>query len=230
VSTGSTGEETARNAPSIANSAWNPTLTWANYSILDLERHMLVPMFGENPVELGIDDSTRAKVLQRFREDPDYQPALPGLSAPGGADQLRPPHPGHLGLPAWRGVGQFALRPVPGRQAKLSEVEERGRALFFSEQAQCASCHSGPFSDQYADETTTQVRTPYNTGLYNIDGKGAYPEPNRGILELSASRRTWAPSAPRACATWPSLPPTCTTAASPRWRPCSITTPPMAAP
>ena len=34
--------------------------------------------------------------------------------------------------------------------------------------------------------TTTQVRTPYhNTGLYNIDGKGAYPEPNRGILELS---------------------------------------------
>ena len=30
------------------------------------------------------------------------------------------------------------------------------------------------------------VETPFhNTGLYNIDGKGAYPEPNRGILELS---------------------------------------------
>ena len=67
VSTGSTGEETARNAPSIANVAYNPTFTWANYSLVTLERHMLVPMFGENPTELGIDDSRRDTVLQRFR-------------------------------------------------------------------------------------------------------------------------------------------------------------------
>ncbi|MCK6393022.1 methanobactin export MATE transporter MbnM [Zoogloea sp.] len=188
VSTGSTGEETARNAPSIANSAWNPTLTWANYSILDLERHMLVPMFGENPVELGIDDSTRAKVLQRFRDDPDYQARFARAFGPGEA-QISYAHLIQAISVFQRGVVSASSRydQYLAGKLKLSEAEERGRALFFSEQAQCSTCHSGPtFSDQYADATTTPVRTPYhNTGLYNIDGKGAYPEPNRGILELS---------------------------------------------
>jgi len=188
VSTGSTGEETARNAPSIANSAWNPTLTWANYSILDLERHMLVPLFGENPVELGIDDSTRAKVLQRFRDDSDYQARFARAFGPGEA-QISYAHLIQAISVFQRGVVSAGSRydQYLAGKLKLSETEERGRTLFFSEQAQCATCHSGPtFSDQYADVTTTQVRTPYhNTGLYNIDGKGAYPEPNRGILELS---------------------------------------------
>ncbi len=188
VSTGSTGEETARNAPSIANSAWNPTLTWANYSILDLERHMLVPLFGENPVELGIDDSTRATVLQRFRDDPDYQARFARAFGPGEA-QISYAHLIQAISVFQRGVVSAGSRydQYLAGKLKLSETEERGRTLFFSEQAQCATCHSGPtFSDQYADVTTTPVRTPYhNTGLYNIDGKGAYPEPNRGILELS---------------------------------------------
>ncbi|HES76905.1 MAG TPA: di-heme enzyme, partial [bacterium] len=37
LSLGSTGEETARNAPSIANAAYHPTLTWANYTLTTLE-------------------------------------------------------------------------------------------------------------------------------------------------------------------------------------------------
>ena len=187
-STGSTGEETARNAPSIANSAWNPTLTWANYSILDLERHMLVPMFGENPVELGIDDSKRDLVLQRFRDDPDYRARFARVFG-SGAEAISFAHLIQAIATFQRGVVSVNSRydQYLAGTAVLTASEERGRALFFSEQAQCASCHSGPtFSDQYADVTTTIVRTPFhNTGLYNIDGKGAYPEPNRGILELS---------------------------------------------
>ncbi len=188
VSTGSTGEETARSAPSIANSAWNPTLTWANYSILDLERHMLVPMFGENPVELGIDDSKRELVLQRFRDDPDYRARFARVFG-SGAEAISFAHLIQAIATFQRGVVSVNSRydQYLAGTAVLTASEERGRALFFSEQAQCASCHSGPtFSDQYADVTTTIVRTPFhNTGLYNIDGKGAYPEPNRGILELS---------------------------------------------
>ena len=188
VSTGSTGEETARSAPSIANSAWNPTLTWANYSILDLERHMLVPMFGENPVELGIDDSKRDDVLQRFRDDPDYRARFARVFG-SGAEAISFAHLIQAIATFQRGVVSVNSRydQYLAGTAVLTASEERGRALFFSEQAQCASCHSGPtFSDQYADVTTTIVRTPFhNTGLYNIDGKGAYPEPNRGILELS---------------------------------------------
>ncbi len=168
VSTGSTGEPTARSAPSIANTAWNPTLTWANYSILDLERHMLVPMFGENPTELGIDDSKRDVVLQRFRDDPDYR-----------ARFARAFGPGEVGINVSRLIKAIAVfqrgvvsadsrydRYLAGK-VQLTEAEERGRHLFCSEQAQCSQCHSGPtFSDQYADVTSREVRTPYhNTGL-----------------------------------------------------------------
>jgi cytochrome c peroxidase len=188
VSTGSTGEQTARNAPSIANSAWNPTLTWANYSILDLERHMLVPMFGENPVELGIDDSKRRAVLQRFRDDTDYRARFTRVYGPG-TDAISFAHLIQAIATFQRGVVSTNSRydQYIAGTTLLTESEDRGRSLFFSEQAQCASCHSGPtFSDQYADVTTANVKTPFhNTGLYNIDGKGAYPEPNRGILELS---------------------------------------------
>ena len=188
MSTGSTGEETARSAPSIANVAWSPTLTWANYSILDLERHMLVPMFGENPVELGIDDSTRETVLQRLQGDADYRARFARAFGPAGG-QISYARLIQAIATFQRGVVSANSRydqSLAG-QARLSDSEERGRALFFSERAQCASCHSGPnFTDQYADVTTQEVRTPFhNTGLYNLDGQGAYPEPNRGLLELS---------------------------------------------
>jgi len=192
VSTGSTGEATARSAPSIANSAWYPTLTWANYSILDLERHMLVPMFGENPVELGINDSTKATVLQRFRADPDYRTRFARAFGPGD-DTISFAH-----LIQAIAVFQRGVVSVNSRydrfllgQLTLSDAEARGRTLFYSDRAQCGNCHSGPtFSDQYADTGTRTVKTPYhNTGLYNLDGQGAYPEDNRGILELSGQPR-----------------------------------------
>jgi hypothetical protein len=53
---------------------------------------------------------------------------------------------------------------------------------------------------------------------------------HRVSSRAAASRRTWAASAPRPCATSPSPRPTCTTAASPPWTRCSTTTPPAAAP
>ncbi|RTL31491.1 MAG: di-heme enzyme, partial [Rhodocyclaceae bacterium] len=192
VSTGSTGETTARSAPSIANSAWHPTLTWANYSILDLERHMLVPMFGENPVELGINDSTKETVLQRFRADPDYRTRFARAFGPGD-DAISFAHLIQAIAVFQRGVVSVNSRYDRFLQGQLplSDAEARGRALFYSDRAQCGNCHSGPtFSDQYADTGTRTVQTPYhNTGLYNLDGQGAYPEDNRGILELSGQPR-----------------------------------------
>jgi cytochrome c peroxidase len=145
-------------------------------------------MFGENPVELGIDDSKRDLVLQRFRDDPDYRARFARVFG-AGADAISFAHLIQAIATFQRGVVSVNSRydQYLAGTAVLTASEARGRALFFSEQAQCASCHSGPtFSDQYADVTTAVVRTPFhNNGLYNIDGKGAYPEPNRGILELS---------------------------------------------
>src|SRR5574343_1566122 len=73
VSPGSTGELTHRNAQHLANSAWHSTYTWANPSLTTLERQMEVPLFGTDPVEMGIDDSNKDAVLARIKADAGYR-------------------------------------------------------------------------------------------------------------------------------------------------------------
>ena len=86
-------------------------------------------------------------------------------------------------------------------QATLSDAEERGRILFFGEKAECFHCHgSFNLNDQvvHAGSRPGFVETPFhNTGLYNIDGKGAFPAPNRGVFEsrLEAQRHGQVPRA-----------------------------------
>jgi len=69
---GSTGETHPRNAQGLANVVYHATLTWANPVMTELERQMEVPMFGENPVEMGINDSNKVEVLNRIRQDTQY--------------------------------------------------------------------------------------------------------------------------------------------------------------
>ena len=65
VSVGSTGKSHRRNAPALVNVAYNKTLTWAHDGITTLERQILLPMFAESPIELGI-TGHETEVLARF--------------------------------------------------------------------------------------------------------------------------------------------------------------------
>jgi cytochrome c peroxidase len=186
LATGSTGDRTARGAMSIVNSAYYPTLTWANPSQYTLEIQAQVPMFVENlAVELGINDENKAAVLARFQNDADYQQrfkeAFPGDAQPVNF------------LNIVKAISAFERAVISGNsrydQAAAGEItltvqEERGRKLFFSEQAQCSTCHSGfNFSDQTVDAKSGRSEVPFhNTGLYNLDGKGAYPNDNPGLI------------------------------------------------
>jgi cytochrome c peroxidase len=69
---GSTGETLVRNSPGLANVAWYSTLTWAHDGMLEMENQLLVPITGDNPVELGVNDGVQAEVLSRFDDDPTY--------------------------------------------------------------------------------------------------------------------------------------------------------------
>ena len=55
-----------RGAQSLINVVYNSTLTWANPSLVTLERQMEVPLFGTNPVELGVTDANKDAVLKRI--------------------------------------------------------------------------------------------------------------------------------------------------------------------
>jgi len=51
---GSTGEVHPRGPMSLANVVYSPILTWANPLVRTLEAQALVPLSGEDPVELGM--------------------------------------------------------------------------------------------------------------------------------------------------------------------------------
>lgn len=71
------------------------------------------------------------------------------------------------------------------RADAISDAAKRGEALFFSHQLECYHCHTGPnFTDNLATVRSAVPEVAYhNNGLYNLDGKGAYPAENRGIAE-----------------------------------------------
>jgi cytochrome c peroxidase len=188
VSRGSTGEFTARNAQPLANVVYNPLLTWANPSLLLLERQMEVPLFGENPIEMGINEGNKAAVLQRLADAALYQ------------DKFAAAFPGEAAPVNWpnviKAIAAFQRSLISDNSrydqmlagtAVFTAAEQRGRELFFGDKAGCSACHNGfNFNDQVVHAGTVAVSTPFhNIGLYNIGGTGAYPEPNRGVMELS---------------------------------------------
>lgn len=187
-SVGSTGEMHPRGAQSLGNVAYNTTLTWANPSLVRLEKQMEVPLFGEHPVEMGVNDRNRAKVLARVARVPSYRRRF-AAAFPG---QRRPV--------TWRNVifsiAAFQRTMITGDsrydrmlrgKATFTASEQRGAELFFGERAECHHCHAGfNFTDQINYVGVVSPTTAFhNTGLYNVDGQGAFPEPNRGVFELT---------------------------------------------
>ena len=188
VATGSTGEKTARSAMPIANAAYHPTLNWANSATTSLEQQMETPLFATSPVELGINDGNRATVLKRLQDDSDYVARF-GRAFPGEASPINFTNIIKAIATFERGMlsGDSRYDRYQKGQATLTASEERGRNLFFTEKAECFHCHgSFNFNDQLKHAGSRSVETPFhNTGLYNIDGKGGFPAPNRGIFELT---------------------------------------------
>ena len=68
---GSTGEPLSRNSQGLTNVAYNGTLTWANPLLTTIESQILVPLFGETPVELGA-GTAGGEILERIQADPNY--------------------------------------------------------------------------------------------------------------------------------------------------------------
>ena len=186
VAVGATGETTPRNAPSIANVAWRATLTWANPAVVTLEAQMLLPLFGEAPIEMGVNDDNKKEILARFEADANYSRDF-AKSFPG---EARPINFGNIikAIAVFeRGVVSVSSKYDLYLQGKatLTPEETRGKDLFFGEKAECHHCHgSVNFDDQFYHAKTREIETPFhNTGLYNIGGTGDYPEPNRGVYE-----------------------------------------------
>jgi cytochrome c peroxidase len=86
LSAKSTGDIHPRNSMMVANAGYAASLTWANNVLEKLEEQALVPMFGEDPVELGM-ANMEDELLRRMREDERY-PDMFAAAFPGERDPI----------------------------------------------------------------------------------------------------------------------------------------------
>lgn len=184
---GSTGEVHRRNSMSLANVGYAARLTWANPHLDRLESQALIPMFGDDPVELGLPDEKT--LLARLRADPVYRE----LFAAAFVEEPEPIRADNV----TRALGAFQRtlisadsaydRYVRGEREALSESAVRGMDLFFSERLECFHCHGGfNFADSIDHAQLVEPeRAFHNNALYNVDGAGAYPAHDRGLVEIT---------------------------------------------
>ncbi len=189
VGIGSTGEPHARNASGLTNAAYNSTLTWANPLLVDLETQILIPIFGEHPVELGVTGSGE-DILVRLQNDPDYAARFAD-AFPGEADPIRWNNVVYALATFVRtlvsGSSPFDAFVYGGEPEALDDAQRRGMQLFFSEELECHHCHGGfNFSESSTHAGSAfNAQFFHNTGLYNLDGEGAYPSDNQGVFEVT---------------------------------------------
>jgi cytochrome c peroxidase len=183
---GATGEEHPRGAMSLANIAYSPALTWANPTLSTLEEQALLPMFGTQPLEMGL-GGQEERFLAQVRRDTVYQRLVPRAFP--GADALYTIPNVVRAIAAFERTILSMRSPYDryrygGEGTAISESAKRGEAFFFSGQrGGCFQCHGGwNFSGPLRHEGRPDVPpTFFNTGLYNIAGPTSYPAPNTGV-------------------------------------------------
>jgi cytochrome c peroxidase len=177
---------------SLVNSAYASRLTWSNRLLDRLEDQALTPLLGDNPVEMGLgnepdDFATLLRTEAKYREltrrafpnDTDPYSLLNGVRA----------------ISAFvRTIISFESaydRYLRGDDGAMSEAAIRGIDLFFSERLECFHCHGGfNFTDSTTHANSNIDRVGYhNTGLYNLDGNGAYPQDNTGLFDMTGDRQ-----------------------------------------
>ncbi len=202
---GSTGERHPRSAMSLVNVAYRDALTWGNPTLRSLEEQVLVPLFGTDPVELGL-SGHEPRVYAALAASPVYRrlfaaafpPPPPADGVEGGVERLVTTDNVALALAAFqRSIVSFRSPYDRYRfhddETALSAAARRGMRLFFSGRARCGGCHLGHTVstdlglnlDGGSKAATSPVSDPpvflfHNTGLYDLPGPVPYPADNAG--------------------------------------------------
>lgn len=187
---GATGEPLKRNALALINVAYNNDLTWAHSDINSIEQQMMIPLFADMPIEMGT--GTKAdEVLERFKTD-EYEALFADAFGDNNVSYDR----------VVKAIASFVRSLLSfnspfddyayrNMDSALDESALRGLELFFSERLECFHCHGGfNFTQSSKHEfQSLDLRPFHNTGLYNTDGKGSYPDSDLGLIEHTFNKK-----------------------------------------
>lgn len=170
TATGSTGQKHRRNSMALVNVAYSSTLTWAHPGITTLERHMLLPLFGDAPIEMGA-AGHEEEILARLRGDDTYVQlfarAFPFERKRVSFDNIVKALASFVRtLTSFD--SPFDRYAHYGEDAALTDSQVRGMNLFMSERLECAHCHSGfNFSQFVTHENAAPAERAFHvTGLH----------------------------------------------------------------
>jgi cytochrome c peroxidase len=184
---GTTGQIHPRSSMSLVNVGYVARLTWANLTLDSLEEQALIPMLGEDPVELGLKGHEQ-EFLTILRNDSTYQRLFPE-AFPESADIYTLEN-------VTKAIAAFERSIVSmrspydryrwnGESTAISDSAKRGELLFSSsERGGCFQCHGGwNFSNIRFEgiEDRSQEGDP-RSGFFNT-GVTRYEPPNRGLYE-----------------------------------------------
>jgi cytochrome c peroxidase len=176
-SLGSTGEVHPRGAMSLANVTYAGTLAWANPNLFALEEQALIPMFGENPIELGLTGKEDV-LFERLNADARYRRMF-AEAFPGETD------PVSLGT-ITKALAAFQRTLISGNSPydryalgldddAISASAKRGELLFFDPpfgggvKRECSHCHGGFNFTASVDHANNVAERPmHNNALYNL--------------------------------------------------------------
>lgn len=186
--TGIDGEEISRNSMALVNLAWNSSYTWGSPFIKSLEEHAIIPLFTTHPTEMG--NAEFGDLEARIRAARDYEErfaeAFPDEENPLTARTIT------QALAAFQrsmiSANSAYDRYLQGERDAMSAQAKRGMELFFSEKFECFHCHGGfNFTSSVNHEGQIEATNSFhNTGLYNLDERGAYPGLDQGLFDITS--------------------------------------------
>jgi cytochrome c peroxidase len=185
-SIGATGDLHQRNSSPLINIIYKKYLTAADSSLHSPEQQISNPMFHDAPVELGW-KGHEEEILERINRDQFYKTKF--NESFGESDrQITIKDIQYCIASFVKSIFSYNSRfdkYFYQKQNALSASEKRGMQLFFSGKLNCSSCHS---CNNFDKPATGNAISFFNTGLYNIDNEGDYPEYDRGLYEKTKNK------------------------------------------
>lgn len=183
---GASGEVHRRNSQVLVNVAYNGSLTWAHTGLNTIEQQLLIPMFSETPVELGI-TGHEEEVLARFNNSRYQQLSEQAFATQQLDFELIVKALASFVRSLVSFDSAFDRYAYQQQDDALNDSAKRGLELFFNERFECFHCHGGfNFTQSSKHEYQQLDLQPFhNIGLYNTNGEGAYPDSDQGLIEVT---------------------------------------------
>ncbi|PKI02320.1 di-heme enzyme [Glaciecola sp. 33A] len=183
-SVGTTGESLKRNSMALVNVAYNGSFTWAHDALGKVENQIMIPLFNETPVEMGV-TGNEEEILARLGDYSD------DIKVAFDSTQVNFDHIVKALASYVRSLTSFNSNfdryAYFNEDEALSASAIRGMDLFFSEKLECFHCHGGfnfTQSSKHAFQKLDLVSF-HNTGLYDIDGEGSYANGDQGLADIT---------------------------------------------